>query len=60
MENFEIAIISAIVGFVAYIQGVITTKRKFKHIEIVVRSDLLHSAYSQGFRDGEQKNDTIK
>ena len=57
MGNLEIVIISTIVGFVAYIQGVVTANRKFKHMEIAVRADVIHSAYSQGFKDGENNND---
>jgi hypothetical protein len=54
MDSFETIIISAIVGFVAYIQGVITTRRKYTHLKIAVRSDILQSTYSQGFEDGKK------
>lgn len=54
MDSFETIVISTIVGFVAYIQGVVTTRRKHTHLKISVESDILQSTYSQGFQDGEK------
>jgi|APSaa5957512576_1039674.scaffolds.fasta_scaffold195246_3 hypothetical protein len=52
MSDTDVIIISAIVGFVGYIQGVLYTRKRNREISLHIRSDIIQSAYDQGFIDG--------
>lgn len=55
MEMLEVAIISVIVGCVAFFQGIYLATKRHINIAIKIQKTIMEETYLQGFKDGSEE-----